>query len=382
DIQVLASDPDYDLYGVDLGNVPPILLHPDTRAPQLTLWWKERVEYQVLDPSLEADVGRVRAQVRGDFGIASRDDGDRRWIVYDTVDSGTARYLCLDRDTGEFRALFDERPDLAGYELASMEPFSFRARDGLTVHGYVTLPPGVERRDLPAVVHVHGGPWGARHFWGFEPIGQWLANRGYACIEVDYRGSGGYGKAFLNASAREWAGRMHDDLLDGVEELVGRGWVDRGRIGIFGGSYGGYAALVGAAFTPDYFRCAVDYVGPSNLITLLESIPPYWFGVARQFDRLLGNPERDRDFLWERSPLSRVDDIRVPLLIAQGANDPRVKQAESEQIVDALRKRGVEHEYMLFEDEGHGFVRPENRRTFFLAAERFLSKHLGGRAQD
>jgi dipeptidyl aminopeptidase/acylaminoacyl peptidase len=286
-----------------------------------------------------------------------------------------------DRTARTSTFLFENQPELARYELAAMEPFSFTARDGLEVHGFLTFPPGVERRDLPAVVHVHGGPWGARHEWGYTPGNQWLANRGYACIEVNYRGSGGYGKAFLNASAQEWAGRMNDDLIDALEVAIGEGWVDRDRVAIFGGSYGGYAALVGATFTPDVFRCAVDYVGPSNLVTLLETIPPYWFGVAKQFDKLLGNPERDRDFLWERSPLSRIDDIRIPLLIAQGANDPRVKQAESEQIVEALVKRGIEHEYLLFPDEGHGFVRPENRMRFYRAVEQFLARHLGGRAE-
>jgi dipeptidyl aminopeptidase/acylaminoacyl peptidase len=218
--------------------------------------------------------------------------------------------------------------------------------------------------------------------WGYTPINQWIANRGYVCIEIDYRGSGGYGKAFLNASAQEWAGKMHDDLIDGLEHAIAQGWIDRDRMAIFGGSYGGYAALVGATFTPDVFKCAIDYVGPSNLITLLKSIPPYWFAIAKQFEKLLGDPDKDRDHLWERSPLSRVDQIKIPMLIAQGANDPRVKQAESEQIVDAMKERGIDHEYLLFSDEGHGFMRPENRETFHLACERFLAKHLGGRAQD
>jgi dipeptidyl aminopeptidase/acylaminoacyl peptidase len=380
--QDIAGDPDYDLYGIAFPGLNPVVLHPDTYEPQLLVWFKDRADYRVLDDDIADDVARVRSAARGDVGIASRDRTGDHWLVYDVIDSGSARFSAYDRNTKNLTPLFDERPDLADYTLAAMEPFAFDARDGMRVHGYVTLPPGEARENLPAVLHVHGGPWGARHFWGFDPTAQWLANRGYACVEVDYRGSGGYGKAFLNASAQEWAGAMHDDLLDGLDHLIGLGWIDRDRMAIFGGSYGGYAALVGATFTPDVFRCAVDYVGPSNLITLLESIPPYWFGVATQFDKLLGNPERDRDFLWSRSPLSRVDDIRIPLLIAQGANDPRVKQAESEQIVAALRERGVEHEYLLFEDEGHGFVRPENRTAFFLAAERFLAKYLGGRAQD
>ena len=375
DFDVVAEHPDRDLVWYD------VVLHPRTAEAQLVPFATDRFEYRVVDQGLAGDLQALREASTGDLKLVSRDDDDRVWLVVDIHDSGPARYSLWDRSARRLTFLFKDQPALAGYELASMEPFSFVSRDGLTVHGFLTFPPGVERRGLPAVVHVHGGPWGARHDWGYTPDSQWLANRGYACIEVDYRGSGGYGKSFLNASAREWAGRMHDDLVDALEYTIEQGWVDRDRVGIFGGSYGGYAALVGATFTPDVFRCAVDYVGPSNLITLLESIPPYWFGVAKQFDKLLGNPERDRDFLWERSPLSRVDDIRIPLFIAQGANDPRVKQAESEQIVEALVKRGVEHEYLLFPDEGHGFVRPENRTRFYRAVEQFLARYLGGRAE-
>jgi dipeptidyl aminopeptidase/acylaminoacyl peptidase len=231
------------------------------------------------------------------------------------------------------------------------------------------------------VLNVHGGPW-ARDYWGFNPEAQWLANRGYLCVQVNYRGSTGYGKGFVNAGDREWAGKMHDDLLDAVAHITGQGWADPDRVAIYGGSYGGYAALVGATFTPDVFRCAVDIVGPSNLKTLIETVPPYWAPMIAQFHRRLGDPEKDADFLWSRSPLSRASAIRIPLLIAQGANDPRVKQAESEQIVAALTAAGIDHEYMLFPDEGHGFAKPENRLKFYAAAERFLAKHLGGRSED
>jgi dipeptidyl aminopeptidase/acylaminoacyl peptidase len=218
--------------------------------------------------------------------------------------------------------------------------------------------------------------------WGFDAQAQWLANRGYLCVQVNYRGSTGYGKDFVNAGDREWGAKMHDDLVDAVGWVVGQGHADPAKVAIYGGSYGGYAALVGAAFTPDVFCCAVDIVGPSNLKTLIESIPPYWAPMIAQFHTRVGNPDTEPDFMWERSPLSRVGDIRVPLLIAQGANDPRVKQAEAEQIVAALTERGIDHEYLLFPDEGHGFAKPENRLKFFAAAERFLARHLGGRYEE
>ena len=378
--EVLAEDPDWDAFYIGF-LLYPGLLHPRTHEPQLVPVLREKLEYLVLDQTLADDLDTLRGVADGELYVVSRDLDDTTWIVGFGRDDGPTRYYSYDRATKQATFLFDNQPELSKYTLANVEPFSFTSRDGLNIHGYVTFPAGVERKNLPSVLHVHGGPWGGRHMWGFEAINQWIANRGYVCIEIDYRGSGGYGKAFLNASAREWAGKMHDDLLDGVDFIADKGWIDRNRVAIFGGSYGGYAALVGATFTPDAFRCAIDYVGPSNLITLLKSIPPYWVLAARQFDKLLGNVDTDSEFLWERSPLSRVDQIRIPILIAQGANDPRVKQAESEQIVSALKERNLPHEYLLFEDEGHGFVRPENQVKFHLASEQFLAEHLGGRAQ-
>jgi len=249
----------------------------------------------------------------------------------------------------------------------------------LTIHGYLSFPPGEDRSGLPTVLVVHGGPW-ARDAWGFDPHAQWLANRGYLCIQVNFRGSTGYGKAFLNAGDREWGAKMQDDLSDAVAHAISQGWTDPSTVAIFGGSYGGYAALAGATFTPGIYCCAVDIVGPSNLITLIQTIPPYWAPMISLFHRRVGDPEKDKEFLWSRSPLSAVDQIRIPLLIAQGANDPRVKQAESEQIVAALEQHGIDYDYMLFPDEGHGFAKPENRLKFFAAADIFLSRYLGGRA--
>jgi dipeptidyl aminopeptidase/acylaminoacyl peptidase len=288
-------------------------------------------------------------------------------------------YWVSDRATGKARYLFPHRQALTEHTLAPMEPFTYTARDGLEIHGYLTFPPGVQRRGLPAVLVVHGGPW-ARDVWGYDPEAQWLANRGYLCVQVNYRGSSGYGKSFLNAGDRAWGTSMQDDLTDAVEHVIAQGWADRERIGIYGGSYGGYAALAGAAFTPDVYRCAVDLVGPSNLLTLLNSFPEYWKPMMAHWHRRVGDPEADRDMLWERSPLSRVDDIRIPLLVAQGANDPRVTQVEAEQIVAALTEKGLAHEYLLFPDEGHGLAKPENREKFYAAAEAFLAEHLGGRS--
>jgi dipeptidyl aminopeptidase/acylaminoacyl peptidase len=372
-VEVLLEDPE--------AEVVEVVLHPDTREPQIVQVLKDRMEYHVVDPSVQADLDAVRALDPGDPTLVGRDEADTTWLVSFNKDDGPAKFFSYDRATRTGRFLFESRPDLARYELAAMEPFTFTARDGLTIHGYAVFPVGAGRTALPTVLNVHGGPQ-TRDAWGYYPEAQWLANRGYLCILVNYRGSIGYGKSFVAAGDREWGGKMHDDLLDAVSHAVTQGWADPSRVAIYGGSYGGYAALVGAAFTPDVFRCAVDIVGPSNLLTLLESIPQYWAPVRAQLYKRIGNPETEADFLWSRSPLSRASDIAIPLLIAQGANDPRVKQAESEQIVAALEAAGIDHEYMLFPDEGHGFAKPENRLKFYAAAEKFLAKHMGGRFEE
>jgi len=371
--EALAGDPEADVGGV--------WLRRRDREPQIVVFQRERSEYLAVDPSVADDLAAIRALHPGDPVFAGSDDADSTWLVAFTNDSGPVPFFIYDRASKAGRLLFTNRPELSRYQLAAMEPFSFTARDGLEIHGYLTFPPGADRAGLPAVLQVHGGPW-ARDSWGFSQPAQWLANRGYVCIQVNYRGSTGYGKAFVNAADREWGGKMHDDLVDAVAYVTGQGWADPARVAIFGGSYGGYAALVGAAFTPGVFCCAVDLCGPSDLKTLIETVPAYWAPEIARFHRRVGDPEKDAEFLWSRSPLSRVGDIRIPLLIAQGANDPRVKQAESEQIVAALEQAGVEHEYLLFPDEGHGFAKPENQLRFFAAAERFLARHLGGRAEE
>ena len=370
---VLASDPEVDISGV--------LLHPDTRDPQIAMFLKDRMEYLVLDPSVADDLRAVQKLHPGDPSFAGRDDADATWLIAYNIDAGSIAYYMYDRETRTGQPLFVSRPELADYTLAAMEPFSYAARDGLVIHGYLTFPPGVDRSSLPAVLNVHGGPQ-VRDAWGYDPEAQWFANRGYLCVQVNYRGSTGYGKAFVAAGDREWGGKMHDDLIDAVSLHRRPGVGGPGPGGDLRRIYGGYAALVGAAFTPDVFCCAVDIVGPSNLKTLLETIPPYWAPMIAQLYRRVGNPETDEEFLWSRSPLSRARDIRTPLLIAQGANDPRVKQAESEQIVAALKDAGIDYEYMLFPDEGHGFAKPENRIKFYAAAERFLARYLGGRFEE
>ncbi|MGH9071480.1 MAG: S9 family peptidase [Acidimicrobiales bacterium] len=370
--EVLAEDPDSDVTDVDLD--------PETREPRTVSWMRERVVHRALDPALEEDLAAIASLHRGDPAVVSADDADRTWLVSFTDDAGPVAYFAYDRATRQGQMLFVHQPALSGYELAEMEPFNCTARDGLVLHGYLTFPPGEGRSGLPTVILVHGGPW-ARDSWGFDSEAQWLANRGYLCVQVNFRGSTGYGKSFVNAGNREWGAKMHDDLLDALAVVVEAGFADPARVAIYGGSYGGYAALVGAAFTPEAFRCAVDLVGPSNLKTLIETIPPYWVPLVAQFHTRVGDPSTEEEFLWSRSPLSRAADIRIPMLIAQGANDPRVKQSEAEQIVDALSAAGVEHEYLLFPDEGHGFAKPENRMRFYGATEAFLSRHLGGRAE-
>ena len=263
-----------------------------------------------------------------------------------------------------------------------MKPVVITSRDGLKLHSYLTLPVGVPPRGLPMVLFVHGGPW-ARDSWGYNSTAQWFANRGYAVLQVNYRGSTGYGKKFLNAGNRQWGQKMHDDLIDAVDWAVEQGVADPKKVAIFGGSYGGYAALAGVTFTPDIFACAVDIVGPSNLKTLIDAIPPYWKPMRAIFDVRMGNIDdpKDAELIKNASPLFKADKIKRPLLIGQGANDPRVKQAESEQIVEAIEKNGGKVTYVLYPDEGHGFARPENRIDFNARAEAFLASCLGGRVE-
>ncbi len=370
---ILYEDPRFDLSS--------LVLHPITHALEAIEVEREKHEWVSIDHSFKEDCDLLTQRFNTPFSLVSRDLSNSHWIVISQSDRHPGQFYYFNRLTKEVRFLFTTQPSLEKYPLSSMQPITFQARDGMTLYGYLTLPEGKNPSNLPAVLLVHGGPW-SRDSWCLSPTVQWLANRGYAVFQINYRGSTGYGKEYLNAGNREWAGKMHDDLLDGKEWLIKKGYSHPDKVAIMGGSYGGYAALVGLTFTPDEFCCGIDIVGPSNLITLLKTFPPYWKPLKAKMDLRVGNIENDEEFLKSRSPLFKADQIKKPLLIGQGANDPRVKQAESDQVVNALREKNIPVEYMLFTDEGHGFVRPENRLKFFAAAELFLAKYLGGRFEQ
>ncbi|MBX3415491.1 MAG: S9 family peptidase [Pirellulales bacterium] len=370
-----------------LADIGGAMAHPTEKNIEAVSFNYTREEWQILDPKVQKDFDYLRTVADGDITVSSRTLDDKLWTVAYIMDDGPVRYYLYDRTKGKATFLFNNRDDIAGLPLAKMHPVVIEARDGLKLVSYLTLPPqsdtdgdGRPDKPLPLVLLVHGGPW-ARDDWGFDPQHQLLANRGYAVLSVNYRGSTGFGKEFVNAGNREWAGKMHDDLLDAVAWAEKEKIADRNKVAIMGGSYGGYATLVGLAFTPDEFACGVDIVGPSSIVTLLNTIPPYWAPAIQQFKDRVGDhtTEEGRKFLDERSPLAKVSAIKKPLLIGQGANDPRVKQSESDQIVAAMEEKKIPVTYVLYPDEGHGFARPENRLSFFAVTEAFLAENLGGR---
>lgn len=370
DVSVIAADPLYD--------VEDVMINPDTQRVEAVAFTRARTEWSVIDDAVRADFDAIRGLDEGDFKVISRDTADVTWLVAFAKDAGPASYYVLDRNTKRGTFLFEETPELAEHALAPMEPISFESRDGLTIHGYITYPLGLGRANLPMVLNVHGGPW-LRDTWGYDAEAQWLANRGYAHLQVNFRGSAGYGKAFVNAGNKEWGGKMHEDLVDAVSWAVEQGIADPGRVAIYGGSYGGYAALVGAAFTPEVFACAVSMMGPSNLISFVGSVPPYWEPMLDVAHRRIGDPATEEQLLRERSPFFSADKITIPLLVAQGGRDPRVRREETESMLDVVTASGVDCEYVLFPDEAHGFSSLDNKLRFCEAVERFLAKHLGGR---
>ncbi len=371
----------------NLADVDAVMLEPTTREVLAYAATFTRQTWVPVQDGFGKHLENITKNTPGDMNLLGQTRDGNRWIFVSDAPGDPVPYYVYDRTTGDTNRLFSSYPELAAMPLRTMTPIVIESRDGLPLVSYLTLPPeadpdgdGKADAKAPLVLNVHGGPW-ARDTYGYDPTHQWLANRGYAVLSVNYRGSTGFGKAFVEAAVGEWAGKMHDDLLDAVDWAVVEGITDPDTVAIMGGSYGGYATLVGLTFTPDRFACGVDIVGPSNLQTLLGTIPPYWKSFFETFTRHLGDPrtEEGRALLQDRSPLNRVDAIQRPLLIGQGANDPRVKQSESDQIVDVMTEKNLPVTYVLFPDEGHGFARPQNRLAFFGITEGFLHTCLGGR---
>lgn len=372
----------------DRADISEAMIHPTEKHIQAVAFTYARREWQVLDPAIAEDLKYLASVADGEFEITSRTLDDRLWTVAYIMDNGPVRFYLYDRQPQrQARYLFSSQPELENLPLVKMHSSVIPSRDGLQLVCYYSLPidsdvdgDGRPDKPLPLVLDVHGGPW-ARDSWGYNPEHQLWANRGYAVLNVNFRGSTGFGKDFINAANRQWAGKMHDDLLDAVAWAVKEKIADPERVAIMGGSYGGYATLVGLTFSPDVFRCGIDIVGPSSLVTLLQNPPPYWMPFMPVMKDRVGDhtTEEGREFLLSRSPLKFVERIKRPLLIGQGAKDPRVKQAEADQIVEAMKAKRIPVVYMLFQEEGHGFARPENRFAFYAVAEAFLAEHLGGR---
>ena len=372
ELEVVASDP-----RCDVGTV---LKDPVTGALQAVSFNYLRTEWKVLDPAFAPDFAALAAVREGDLDVVSRDRAGAIWVVAYTADDGPLSWYLYDRKTRQASKLFTSQPALEAVPLAKTQPVTIPARDRRVLPSYLTLPAGVPGKRLPMVLDVHGGPW-SRDTWGYNGTVQWLANRGYAVLQVNFRASSGFGKAHMNAGNAQWGQTMQDDLTDAVRWAIAKGYADPRRVAIMGGSYGGYATLAGLAFTPELYACGVDIVGPSNLRTLLSTIPAYWAVGRREMVKRMGEVETDSVFNQKVSPLFHAERIRAPLLIGQGQNDPRVNVRESDQIVAALRAHHLQVEYLVYKDEGHGFARPQNRLDFYGRAEQFLARHLGGRAE-
>ncbi len=381
------------LYSSKIADISGIMLHPKTNKLEAVEYTYDKSKKQFFDERIARDFDYLNEQQDGEVHIISRTLDDTKWIVAYISDNKAVEYYIYNReendDKKKIHYLFSNRSDLADYRLSRMHSVEILSRDNMTLVSYLSLPVQIDTTEgkniksskpIPLVLDVHGGPT-ARDHWGLNPIHQWLTNRGYAVLSVNYRGSTGFGKQFINAGNGEWAGKMHDDLIDAAEWAIKQGITAKDQIAIMGGSYGGYASLVGLTFTPEFFTCAVDIVGPSNLVTLINSIPTYWKPYIHSLTRKIGgspDTEEGKEFLNSRSPLTFVNRIKKPLLIAQGANDPRVKQQESDQIAEEMGKQKIPVTYVLYPDEGHGFARPQNRISFYAITEQFLADNLGG----
>ena len=371
EVKVLYENPDYDVDELYYSEPRKVVT-----SANYTSWKRERYFF---DKTFEEMVGKLKKEF-GDkeFGFSSNTKAEDKYIIRTYNDKTMGSYYLYDVKTEKLDKITDISPWLDEKEMASQLPIEYKSRDGLTINGYLTLPKGYtmeNAKNLPVVVNPHGGPW-YRDQWGFNPEVQFLANRGYAVFQMNFRGSTGYGRKFWESSFKQWGKTMQDDITDGVNWLIDKGIADKSRIAIYGASYGGYATLAGITFTPDLYAAAVDYVGVSNLFTFLKTIPPYWKPMLDMMHEMVGDPVKDSVFLRSASPVFHVDKIKTPLFVAQGANDPRVNKAESDQMVDALKKRGVEVEYLVKDNEGHGFYNEENRFDFYRKMEKFLAAHM------
>ncbi|MFZ1688731.1 MAG: S9 family peptidase [Flavobacteriales bacterium] len=367
--RVIHENSDYDMGGVDWSRKRQVLT--------MVTWTGDKAERHFLDAETGNMYGKMAENFKGyEFWVYGEDDSETKMLVWAGNDRVPGEYYFYDSTTGKLEHLATACPWLPEREMAEMRPISYTSRDGLTIHGYLTLPKGREAENLPVVVNPHGGPW-ARDEWGFNSEAQFLANRGYAVLQMNFRGSTGYGRAFWEKSFKQWGLTMQNDITDGVNWLVKDGVADPKRVAIYGGSYGGYATLAGITYTPDLYACAVDYVGVSNLFTFMKTVPPYWEPFKKMMYEMVGDPVADSLAMRQSSPVFHMDNVKCPLFIAQGANDPRVNKDESDQVVAALKKRGIAVEYMVKDNEGHGFHNEENRFDFYGGMETFLDKHIG-----
>lgn len=365
-IEVLASDNKYD--------ISEVLINPNTLEVEAVSYNKERKYWHSFNKTTKNDIKKLKSMEIGDFFICNQNQENSKWLVCFISDRKPISYYLYDRKEKKLLFLFFDRTQLINYELQPMNPISFTSRDGYEIHGYITFPK-IKTKKMPMVLKVHGGPW-SRVNWGFDTEAQWIANCDYICLQINYRGSTGYGKDFLNAGNKEWGGKMQDDLVDAVHWAINNGYVDETRIAIYGSSYGGYAALVGASYHPSLFCCAVDLFGPSNLINLIQSIPPYWTSLLNILHNRIGNPETDMDLLRSRSPFYMVKNITIPILIAQGNHDPRVKMVDTQKFMEELKNNNVKFDFILFPEEGHSLNNPNNRIKLCDFIEIFLMKNL------
>ncbi len=365
----IFANKDYDVYGMSYSR--------KRKVPTMITWTGAKEQRHFLDAETEARYNKVAGQFNDlEYWFYGEDDEESTFMVWAGSDRDPGTYYFYDNSTGELEKVAALRPWIDPAQMAEMKPIQYQSRDGLTIHGYLTLPKGREAKGLPVVINPHGGPW-ARDQWGFNSEAQLLANRGYAVLQMNFRGSTGYGRQFWEASFKQWGRAMQDDITDGVNWLIAEGIADPDRVAIYGGSYGGYATLAGITFTPELYAAAVDYVGVSNLFTFMNTVPPYWEPFKKMMYEMVGDPVADSLMMRAASPVFHVDKIQCPLFIAQGATDPRVNKDESDQVVEALRARGVEVQYMVKDNEGHGFHNEENRFEFYDAMERFLDEQIG-----